>query len=56
MVELRTPDERSCLRCGRREVWDEDAGAWQVGGDEVGDVYCIHDWDVTGEFTPVAKP
>lgn len=55
MVEIRTPDERECLQCGRREVWDAERGRWNVAAAHVGDVYCVHDWDVTGQFTPVKK-
>ncbi len=54
MVEIRAPEERTCTACGRSEYWDEDAENWRVD-DEVGDVYCVHDWDVTGSFTPVEK-
>lgn len=52
---IRVPDERKCLECGRSEVWDEEAENWVVEGDAVGNVYCIHDWDITGEFTPVVR-
>ena len=53
-VELRVPEERTCEACGRHEVVDEAAGSWHVG-DAVGEVYCIHDWDVTGTFNPVVE-
>jgi len=52
MVELRTPDERTCQNCGRNEVWDGAGENWVVDGD-VGSVYCLHSWDITGEFSPV---
>lgn len=52
MTELRRPTERTCLNCGRNEVWDGDAVNWVVGSD-VGEVYCLHVWDITGEFSPV---
>jgi hypothetical protein len=55
MVEVRTPDRRECVRCGRLERWDEELQTWQVADDEVGDPYCIHTWDITGEFTPIAE-
>jgi len=54
---LRFPTERTCERCGRREVWAEDVGSWQlVEGDErvVGSPYCIHEWDINGSFVPFA--
>lgn len=54
---LRAPRERTCERCGRHEVWSEAAGCWQVATDDgdhrVGRVFCVHEWDVTGSFTPV---
>jgi hypothetical protein len=53
-VELRTPTRRECQQCGRVEIWDEDRGSWVVDGD-AGDVYCIHGWDITGEFTPIRR-
>lgn len=54
MAEIRAPEERTCTQCGRSERWDEETGNWQVD-DEVGDVYCVHSWDVTGSFTPVEE-
>jgi len=57
--ELRTPDRRECLRCGRTERWDPDDGTWTVatvdGERTVGGVHCIHEWDVTGSFEPVEE-
>jgi len=54
-TEIRTPDNRECVRCGRVERWDEEEGNWVVVDDEVGDVRCIHTWDITGEFKPLQK-
>lgn len=54
MADIRTPENRTCTRCGREETWNDDATTWEVD-DEVGDVYCVHDWDITGEFTPVEE-
>lgn len=53
-AQIRAPSRRSCVRCGREEHYDEDENAWQVN-ETVGDVYCIHDWDITGEFTTVVQ-
>ena len=53
-VEIRRPAKRVCTRCGRVERWNEDETAWQVDS-EVGEIYCVHDWDITGEFTPVQR-
>jgi hypothetical protein len=55
--QLRKPTERTCERCGREETWDDGAGVWRVrtvGGDaRPGNVYCIHEWDINGSFTPL---
>ena len=55
-TRLRTPEDRTCERCGREETWDETDHVWRIvreDGDRlVGDPYCIHEWDITGEFTP----
>jgi len=45
------PRERECELCGREERWDDDADGWRIE-DEPGDVYCIHEWDINGSFTP----
>ncbi|MFB6221781.1 MAG: HEWD family protein [Halolamina sp.] len=49
---LRTPDCRICERCARVERYDEEAGVWRAT--EAGAVNCIHEWDIDGEFVPVA--
>jgi len=58
-TKLRTPEERTCERCGREERWDEDDRVWRIvredGEPKVGDVYCIHEWDITGTFTPIEE-
>ncbi len=54
-LTIRSPDERSCVRCGRTESWNEDVNAWRVPDGAEGEVACIHDWDVTGEFRPVER-
>lgn len=46
---LRTPDRRSCERCGRVEDYDD--SVWRAK--RLGDVYCIHEWDIDGDFVPV---
>lgn len=54
MGVLRKPDARTCELCGRSEVWD---GGWRIAEEDgkrlTGNTYCIHEWDITGEFTPV---
>lgn len=54
-AEIRRPRVRTCVRCGREEHYDDDDAMWQVTDDGVGNVFCIHDWDITGEFTPVRR-
>ncbi len=55
MQNLRAPQRRTCERCGRCEVWSDDG--WQIDEDDeecrVGSPYCIHEWDITGDFSPV---
>jgi hypothetical protein len=55
MAELRTPDERECERCDRVEVWDDDHETWRVADadDAIGDVHCVHEWDIDGSFRPI---
>ena len=60
MAELRTPDERECERCDRVEVWDDDHETWRVADADVadgvvgvGDVHCVHEWDIDGSFRPI---
>ncbi|WP_342341559.1 HEWD family protein [Halanaeroarchaeum sulfurireducens] len=53
-AQIRTPTHRTCVRCGREERYDEEEKVWKVT-DAVGDIYCIHSWDITGEFTPVVQ-
>jgi hypothetical protein len=48
---LRTPERRVCERCGRTERDDEETSGWQVT--DAGDIYCIHEWDIDGDFVPV---
>lgn len=54
-AELAPPTERTCERCGRRDAWDE-SGYWTIvaedGDRQVGDPYCIHEWDVTAAYNP----
>lgn len=50
---LRTPEHRGCERCGRAERYDEDIGGWRAT--EFGNVYCIHEWDIDGEFVPIQE-
>jgi hypothetical protein len=57
MVRLRTPTDRLCERCGRRERWRDEG--WLVvredGEPLVGDPFCLHEWDINGTFSPIAE-
>lgn len=50
---LRTPERRVCERCGRTERYDDETDGWQVA--EASDIYCIHEWDIDGDFVPVQE-
>lgn len=58
MARVDPPGERECDRCGRQEVWDDDRGVWMaVGDDETrGRAHCVHEWDITGTYNPIARP
>jgi len=51
-ADLVPPGERECVRCGRREAWDEDVATWAVDGEAVGEVHCVHEWDINGTYSP----
>lgn len=55
-TELRTPRQRGCERCERREVWNERNDGWRIDGEDgdrkVGNPHCIHEWDIDGTFSP----
>lgn len=57
-ARVRKPTVRVCEQCDRSERWDEDLGAWQLvledGEKRVGNPHCIHEWDITGTFNPIA--
>jgi len=56
-TELRIPDRRECEICGRQEVWSD--RHWRVhesdGDRQVGDLFCIHEWDINGSFRPIER-
>jgi hypothetical protein len=58
-VTIRKPTERRCEACGRREVWNDATCTWRVAVEDgervVGEVYCIHEWDINGSFVPLEK-
>ena len=57
MARLRTPTDRVCDRCGRRERWDD--GGWRVVAGDDGPVsgrpFCLHEWDINGTFEPIVE-
>ncbi|WP_164932771.1 HEWD family protein [Halorubrum amylolyticum] len=53
-VTITPPRARKCELCGREERWDDDADGWRID-DEPGDIYCIHEWDINGTFTPLSE-
>lgn len=59
MATIVPPQERSCERCGRQEVWDEEQITWvatEVDGErKVGRPHCLHEWDVSGSYNPVKE-
>ena len=58
-ARLRTPTDRTCELCGRREAWDTDAETWRVavedGERRAGNPFCIHEWDINGRFAPFGR-
>lgn len=59
MTDVVPPGERTCERCGRRDVWDEDRGNWTIveedGDKQAGDPFCLHEWDINGSYNPIAE-
>lgn len=60
-VTIVPPDRRTCTRCGRVDVWDDDAENWVIaeadGERQIGDSHCVHEWDINGRYNPIeGKP
>jgi hypothetical protein len=59
MIEVVPPSERTCERCGRRDVWNEDQASWSIAKEDgeklIGEPYCLHEWDINGSYNPVAE-
>lgn len=51
MMTIDPPETRTCERCGRQENWEN--GTWRVSKDKSGQTYCIHEWDITGDYSPI---
>lgn len=54
MATIVPPRERTCERCGREDVWDDETENWVVD-DAPGDPFCLHDWDINGAYNPVSE-
>lgn len=58
-VELNPPTRRTCQRCGREDVWDDETIEWRIrtDGDRklAGNPFCLHEWDITGTHKPVRE-
>jgi len=56
MATLKPPKERVCERCGRQDIWDDDAVTWvaatEDGQRQVGEPHCVHEWDISGNYNP----
>jgi len=51
MVTVDPPERRRCERCGRVERWD--GRVWVAAG-QAGSPHCVHEWDITGSYNPLA--
>ncbi len=61
MATIDPPKERRCLRCSRLERWDDGLRTWvahrEDGEYQRGRKYCVHEWDITGNYNPLgSKP
>lgn len=58
-VRLNPPRRRTCLLCGREDVWDDDVGEWRIrtqdGEKLAGERFCMHEWDITGTHRPISE-
>ena len=57
MTSIIPPRKRACERCGRVDTWDENKKAWVAatvdGRTQRGSPHCLHEWDITGSYSPV---
>ena len=57
MTAIIAPRERTCERCGRRDVWDDGDSTCRIevedGDKQSGNPQCLHEWDINGSFNPV---
>ena len=56
MQTIAPPRERSCERCGRKDVWDDEGPGWIIavedGDKRAGSPHCLHEWDINGTYNP----
>ena len=59
MVTIVPPGERTCERCGRIEIWDDDEQTFVAGSVDGekrrGEPHCLHEWDINGEYNPLQE-
>lgn len=59
MSNVVPPTERTCERCGRHDVWNDEVGTWTIveedGEKQPGDEFCLHEWDITGAHNALAE-
>jgi hypothetical protein len=57
MTTITPPTERECERCGRHDIWDDDAATWTIvradGDRKIGNPHCLHEWDINGAYNPL---
>jgi hypothetical protein len=59
MVTIDPPTERTCERCGRKEVWSAVKQTWVVAEPDddddppTGTPHCLHEWDISGNYNPI---
>jgi hypothetical protein len=58
-AEIVPPTRRRCERCGRTDAWDDATDNWTIVEEDgerlAGDKHCIHEWDINGQYNPVAE-
>lgn len=59
MNKVVPPEERTCERCDRHDVWDDGKSTWVIveadGEKQAGDPYCLHEWDINGSYNPLLE-
>jgi len=59
MTTIVPPKERTCIRCNRKAVWDEEQETWVAavvdGERRAGRPHCLHEWNISGNYNPVSE-